>query len=55
MAEDYDVTPHADNGSTLRPFLLAALLVVSGLTLMGWDERSDSGGARPLIQVSQAR
>ena len=54
MPQDNDYTLHADNGSTLRPFLLAALLVVTGLTLMGWDERNDGDGAKPLIQVSQA-
>jgi len=48
MPQDNASPRPPDSGSTLRPFLLAALLVVTGLTLMGWDERNEGDGAKPL-------
>jgi hypothetical protein len=55
MSEDNEGTSRADDRGTLRPFLLAAMLVMSGLALMEWDDQNESRLTKPLIQFSQAR
>jgi hypothetical protein len=54
MSNDNEGVLDADNEGTLRPFLLAAMLVLSGLTLMEWDNRQQDSDA-PLLRISQAR
>jgi hypothetical protein len=55
MSKDHQGTSRAGERSTLRPFLLAAILVLSGVALMEWDDQNQGRAAKLPIQVSQAR
>ena len=42
-------------GSELRVFLIAALYMLSGLAVLGWDARDTDPTAKTFVQVSQSR
>lgn len=54
MPENND-RPETVGGSALRPLLIAAILIASGLTLLQWDESRDRDSTRTPVQISQNR
>jgi hypothetical protein len=55
MSQDIEGAPPEAKGGILRAFFMAAILLASGLALMGWEDRNDQASANPLPETSQAR
>ena len=55
MSDRTDGAPLVVGGSELRVCLIAALYMLSGLALLGWDNRGIHQNTKPLIRVSQFR
>jgi hypothetical protein len=53
MTPDIEGAPLEGKGGTLRAFFMAAILLASGLALMGWENRNDKANAMPLPETSQ--
>jgi hypothetical protein len=53
MTPDIEGAPLEGKGGTLRAFFMAAILLASGLALMGWENRNDQANAMPLPETSQ--